>query len=140
MCVPFGVYEPPDEDEPREEEPEDEEDEPREEELEDEEDEPREEEPEDDEEEPFELDAPVALAAPFAEAAAEALIAAAILAPRMPIYFAPFPLRPSRWSMTASCSRVSGACGAEPSVIPASVSAFQASAAYGCGFWLAFSA
>lgn len=129
--MPFGVYEPPDEDELREEEPEDEEDEPREE-------EPDEEEPR--EEEPFELDAPVALAAPFAEAAAEALIAAAILAPRMPIYFAPFPMRPSRWSMTASCSRVSGACGAEPSVIPASVSAFQASAAYGCGFWLAFSA
>lgn len=129
--MPFGVYEPPDEDEPREEEPEDEEEEPREE-------EPDEEEPR--EEEPFELDAPVALAAPFAEAAAEARIAAAMLAPRMPIYFAPFPMRPSRWSMTANCSRVSGACGAEPSVIPASVSAFQASAAYGCGFWLAFSA
>lgn len=108
--MPFGVYEPPDEDEPREEEPEEDEDEP-------------------DEDEPFELDAPVALAAPFAEAAAEALIAAAMLAPRMLIYFAPFPMRPSRWSMTASCSRVSGACGAEPSVIPASVSAFQASAA-----------
>ena len=62
LCVPFGVYEPPDEDEPREEEPEDEEEEPCEE-------EPDEEEPR--EEEPFELDAPVALAAPFAEAAAE---------------------------------------------------------------------
>lgn len=117
LCVPFAVYEPPDEDEPREEEAEDEEDE------------PREEEPEDEEDEPFELDAPIALAAPFAEAAAEARIAAAMLAPRMPIYFAPFPMRPSRWSMTANCSRVSGACGAEPSVIPASVSAFHASAA-----------
>lgn len=110
--MPFGVYEPPDE----------------------EEDEPREEEPEDDEEEPFELDAPAALAAPFAEAAAEALIAAAMLAPRMPNYFASFPMRPSRWSMTASCSRVSAACGAEPSVIPASVSAFQASAAQALAF------
>lgn len=137
--MPFGVYEPPDEDEPREEEPEDEEDEPREEELEDEEDEPREEEPEDDEEEPFELDAPVALAAPFAEAAAEALIAAAILAPRTLIYFAPFPMRPSRWSMTANCSRVSGACGAEPSVIPASVSAFHASEAQALAFLPSFS-
>ena len=101
LCVPFAVYEPPDE----------------------EEDEPREEELEDEEEEPFELDEPVALAASFAEAAAEALI-----------YFAPFPMRPSRWSMTASCSRVSGACGAEPSVIPASVSAFQASAAQALAF------
>lgn len=127
LCVPFGVYEPPDEDEPREEEPEDEEDEPREEELEDEED------------EPFELDAPAALAAPFAEAAAEALIAAAMLAPRMPIYFAPFPMRPSRWSMTASCSRVSGACGAEPSVMPASVSAFHASEAQALAFLPSFS-
>ena len=125
--MPFGVYEPPDEDEPREEEPEDEEDE------------PREEEPEDEEGEPFELDAPVALAAPFAEAAAEALIAAAMLAPRMPIYFTPFPMRPSRWSMTASCSRVSGACGAEPSVIPASVSAFQASEAQALAFLPSFS-
>lgn len=123
--MPFGVYEPPDEDEPREEEPEDEEDEPREEEL--DEEEPR-------EEEPLELDAPVALAAPFAEAAAEARIAAAMLAPRMLIYFAPFPMRPSRWSMTASCSRVSGACGAEPSVIPASVSAFHASEAQALAF------
>ena len=137
--MPFGVYEPPDEDEPREEELEDEEEEPREEELEDEEDEPREEEPEDEEDEPFELDAPAALAAPFAEAAAEALIAAAILAPRMPIYFAPFPMRPSRWSMTASCSRVSGACGAEPSVIPASVSAFHASEAQALAFLPSFS-
>ena len=124
--MPFGVYEPPDEDELREEEPEDEEDEPREE-------EPDEEEPR--EEERFELDAPVALAAPFAEAAAEARIAAAMLAPRMPIYFAPFPMRPSRWSMTANCSRVSGACGAEPSVIPASVSAFQAFSAQALAFW-----
>ena len=130
LCVPFGVYEPPDEDEPREEEPEDEEEEPREE-------EPDEEEPR--EEEPFELDAPVALAAPFAEAAAEALIAAAMLAPRMLIYFAPFPMRPSRWSMTASCSRVSGACGAEPSVIPASVSAFHASAAQALAVLRSFS-
>ena len=130
LCVPFGVYEPPDEDEPREEEPEDEEEEPREE-------EPDEEEPR--EEEPFELDAPVALAAPFAEAAAEARIAAAMLAPRMPIYFAPFPMRPSRWSMTASCSRVSGACGAEPSVIPASVSAFHASEAQALAFLPSFS-
>lgn len=130
LCVPFGVYEPPDEDEPREEEPEDEEEEPREE-------EPDEEEPR--EEEPFELDAPVALAAPFAEAAAEALIAAAILAPRMLIYFAPFPMRPSRWSMTANCSRVSGACGAEPSVIPASVSAFHASEAQALAFLPSFS-
>ena len=120
LCVPFAVYEPPDEDEPREEELEDEEDEP-------------------DEDEPRELDAPVALAAPFAEAAAEALIAAAMLAPRMLIYFAPFPMRPSRWSMTASCSRVSGACGAEPSVIPASVSAFQASAAQALAFLPSFS-
>ena len=135
----FSVYEPPDEDEPREEEPEDEEDEPREEELEGEEDEPREEEPEDDEEEPFELDAPVALAAPFAEAAAEARIAAAMLAPRKLIYFAPFPMRPSRWSMTASCSRVSEACGAEPSVMPASVSAFHASAAQAFAFLPSFS-
>lgn len=130
MCVPFGVYEPPDEDEPREEEPEDEEDEPREEEL--DEEEPR-------EEEPLELDAPVALAAPFAEAAAEARIAAAMLAPRMLIYFAPFPMRPSRWSMTANCSRVSGACGAEPSVIPASVSAFHASEAQALAFLHSFS-
>lgn len=113
--MPFGVYEPPDEDEPREEEPEDEED------------------------EPLELDAPAALAAPFAEAAAEALIAAAMLAPRMLIYFAPFPMRPSRWSMTASCSRVSGACGAEPSVIPASVSAFHAPAAQALAFLPSFS-
>ena len=118
--MPFGVYELPDEDEPREEEPEEEEDEP-------------------DEDEPFELDEPAALAAPFAEAAAEARIAAAMLAPRMPIYFAPFPMRPSRWSMTASCSRVSGACGAEPSVIPASVSAFQASAAQALAFLPSFS-
>ena len=117
LCVPFAVYEPPDE----------------------EEDEPREEEPEDEEDEPFELDAPVALAAPFAEAAAEALIAAAMLAPRMPIYFAPFPMRPSRWSMTASCSRVSGACGAEPSVIPASVSAFHASEAQALAVLRSFS-
>lgn len=127
LCVPFAVYEPPDEDEPREEEAEDEEDE------------PREEEPEDEEDEPFELDAPAALAAPFAEAAAEALIAAAMLAPRMPIYFAPFPMRPSRWSMTASCSRVSGACGAEPSVMPASVSAFHASEAQALAFLPSFS-
>ena len=125
--MPFAVYEPPDEDEPREEEAEDEEDE------------PREEEPEDEEDEPFELDAPAALAAPFAEAAAEALIAAAMLAPRMPIYFAPFPMRPSRWSMTASCSRVSGACGAEPSVMPASVSAFHASEAQALAFLPSFS-
>lgn len=120
LCVPFGVYELPDEDEPREEEPEDNEDEP-------------------DEDEPFELDEPAALAAPFAEAAAEARIAAAMLAPRMPIYFTPFPMRPSRWSMTANCSRVSGACGAEPSVIPASVSAFHASEAQALAFLPSFS-
>ena len=72
-------------------------------------------------------------------AAAAALTAPASIAPS-PIYFTPFPSRPKRCKITASCSRVSGLCGLVPSIIPASVAACQASTAYGCGFWLAFSA
>lgn len=91
-------------------------------------------------EEPDELpedEPPLALAA--AEAAFAAPAAALIKAPS-PIYFTPFPRRPSRCKITASCSRVSGLCGLVPSIIPAFTAACQASAAYGCGFWLAFSA
>ena len=91
-------------------------------------------------EEPDELpedEPPLALAA--AEAALAAPAAALIKAPS-PFYFTPFPRRPILLRITASCSRVSGLCGLVPSIIPASVAACQASAAYGCGFWLAFSA
>ena len=58
-----------------------------------------------------------------------ALTAAAIDAPNAPIYFPPFPMRPSRWRMTANCSRVSGLCGFVPSTIPASTASFHASEA-----------
>ena len=74
--------------------------------------------------EPPEDEPPLALAA--AEAALAAPAAALIKAPS-PIYFTPFPRRPSRCRITASCSRVSGLCGLVPSIIPASVAACQAS-------------
>lgn len=94
-------------------------------------------EPEDPEELP-EDEPPELLLFAFAAAAA-ALTKPAIIEPS-PIYFTPFPVRPSRCRITASCSRVSGLCGLVPSIMPASVAACHASAAYGCGFWLAFSA
>ena len=83
-------------------------------------------------------DPPELLLLAFAAAAA-ALTAPASIEPS-PIYFTPFPSRPKRCKITASCSRVSELCGLVPSIMPASVAACQASAAYGCGFWLAFSA
>ena len=101
-------------------------------------------EPED--EEPLELEEPDELPEdepPLALAAAEAALAApaaALIKAPSPIYFTPFPRRPSRCRITASCSRVSGLCGLVPSIIPAFTAARHASTAYGCGFWLAFSA
>ena len=92
-------------------------------------------------EEPDELpedEPPELLLLAFAAAAA-ALTAPASIEPS-PIYFTPFPRRPSRCRITASCSRVSGLCGLVPSIIPAFTAACHASTAYGCGFWLAFSA
>ena len=102
-------------------------------------------EPEDEEplelEEPDELpeDEPEELLLLAFAAAAAALTAPASIEPS-PIYFTPFPSRPKRCKITASCSRVSGLCGLVPSIIPAFTAACHASAAYGCGFWLAFSA
>ena len=63
----------------------------------------------------------------FAFAAAAAALTAPASTEPSPIYFTPFPSRPSRCRITASCSRVSGHCGFVPSTIPASVAAFHAS-------------
>lgn len=89
-------------------------------------DEPEEEDPLEPEEldELLEDEPPLALAA--AEAALAAPAAALIKAPS-PIYFTPFPSKPKRCKITASCSRVTGLCGLVPSIIPASAAACQAS-------------